>query len=178
MGREKILIVVDVQNDFVNGVLGTEEAKAIIEPLQQKLDTFEGAMFFTQDTHDVYYLNTQEGRNLPVPHCIKGTVGWELVPAIKEIQAKRQAAVFEKGQFASLDLARAIQEFYSQEEIEYIELVGICTDICVLANAMLLKAYLPEVPIRVDATCCAGVNPTAHAAALTAMASCQIEILR
>ena len=143
---EKILIVVDMQKDFVDGSLGTKEAQAIVPAVKDKIENFEGDIIFTKDTHEEDYLNTQEGQNLPVVHCIRGTAGHEI---IEELQP------------------------YT---IESIELIGLCTDICVVSNALLIKAFLPEVPISVTAGCCAGVTPEKHKSALETMKSCQIEV--
>ena len=167
---EKILIVVDMQVDFVNGALGTAEAEAIVPRVVQKVRDFEGRVIFTQDTHPANYLETQEGRNLPVTHCVKGTEGWKLVPELRRLA--EGAECVEKPTFGSTALAQALSA--RADEIESIELVGLCTDICVASNALLLKAFMPEVPISVDSACCAGVTPEKHAAALETLRSCQI----
>lgn len=174
---ESVLVVVDMQNDFVNGALGTKEAEAIVPAVSELVGHFKGTVVFTQDTHDENYLNTQEGKHLPVPHCIKGTDGWQLVPSLVKWQEEYQSQVFEKPQFGSKALAEAMAQLHATKGISDITLVGICTDICVLSNAILLKAFLSEVPIKVVANCCAGVTPAQHEAALTAMKSCQIEIV-
>lgn len=174
---ESVLVVVDMQNDFVNGALGTKEAEAIVPDVSELVGYFKGTVVFTQDTHDENYLNTQEGKHLPVPHCIKGTDGWQLVPSLVKWQEEHQSQVFEKPQFGSKALAEAMAQLHATKGISDITLVGICTDICVLSNAILLKAFLSEVPIKVVANCCAGVTPAQHEAALTAMKSCQIEIV-
>ena len=174
---ESVLVVVDMQNDFVNGALGTKEAEAIVPAVSELVGHFKGTVVFTQDTHDENYLNTQEGKHLPVPHCIKGTDGWQLVPSLVTWQEEHQSQVFEKPQFGSKALAEAMAQLHATKGISDITLVGICTDICVLSNAILLKAFLSEVPIKVVANCCAGVTPAQHEAALTAMKSCQIEIV-
>jgi nicotinamidase/pyrazinamidase len=168
----KILIVIDMQNDFISGALGTPEAKAIVEQVVAEIGRFApGNIFATRDTHSATYLETQEGQRLPVPHCIKGTPGWALHPKIAA--ALLSAPVFDKPTFGSLDLAQAMARLAEQEAID-ITLVGLCTDICVVSNALLLKAYLPEVPIRVKADCCAGVTRDTHLAALETMQMCQI----
>ncbi|NLY70752.1 MAG: cysteine hydrolase [Clostridiales bacterium] len=174
-----VLVIVDVQNDFVSGALGTKEAEAIIEPLVIKIKSFDGIILLTKDTHDENYLSTQEGKKLPVKHCIKGASGWEIDSRImKAIEEKGfDYKVFEKDTFASLSLSDHIVKLYNEGKIREIEIVGLCTDICVISNALLVKAMLPELPIRVDANCCAGVTPDSHQAALTTMRSCQIEIL-
>ena len=174
---ESVLVVVDMQNDFVNGALGTKEAETIVPAVSELVGHFKGTVVFTQDTHDDNYLNTQEGKHLPVPHCIKGTDGWQLVPSLVKWQEEHQSQVFEKPQFGSKALAEAMAQLHATKGISDITLVGICTDICVLSNAILLKAFLSEVPIKVVANCCAGVTPAQHEAALTAMKSCQIEIV-
>ena len=175
MGK-RYLIVIDIQNDFVTGSLGTPEAEAIVEPATAKARDFDGEVVFTKDTHGEDYLESQEGRNLPVPHCIKGTWGWELVDELEAVRRERGARVFEKVTFGSTDLAEMLAAENAEEPIESIELIGLCTDICVVSNALLLKAFMPEVPIDVDASCCAGVTPEAHEAALATMRSCQIEV--
>ena len=167
---ERILIVVDMQNDFVNGSLGSSEAQQIVNRVVDKVKAFEGQVIFTQDTHEDNYMSTQEGKLLPVPHCIEGTAGWQLVPELEAYQRANDCLVYKKDRFGSIELARHL----ITENIESIELVGLCTDICVVSNALLLKAYLSEVPISVDASCCAGVTPQKHEAALETMRSCQI----
>ena len=173
---KKILLVIDVQNDFVDGALGTKEAQAMLPVLLEKVRTFDGDVIYTKDTHPENYLETQEGKNLPVPHCIKGTKGWELVPALAELQQKSGSKVYEKPTFGSVMLAHELHQRYTAGEIASIELVGLCTDICVISNALLLKAAMPELPITVDPACCAGVTPEKHAAALEVMKSCQIGV--
>lgn len=172
----RYLIVIDMQNDFVDGALGTPEAQAIAPALVEAASSFDGEIIFTLDTHGENYLDTQEGKHLPVPHCIKGTQGWELIPALAELQRERQARVFEKPTFGSTELVHYLVACNDEEPIESIELVGVCTDICVVSNALLIKAALPEVAVKVDPALCAGVTPEAHEAALATMASCQIEM--
>ncbi len=174
MSRE--LIVVDMQNDFVDGALGTKEAGAIVKRVVKKISGYDGIVIFTRDTHDEAYLKTQEGRNLPVVHCIEGTFGWELKEDIKKLAENNNCKVFDKNTFGSKELAEYLQELSKVEAIEEIELVGLCTDICVISNALTIKAFLPEVRIKVDATCCAGVTPESHNNALEAMKVCQIDI--
>ena len=171
------LIVVDMQNDFIDGALGTPEAQAIVETVVERARAFEGCVVFTRDTHGPNYATTQEGRNLPVPHCIKGTQGWELAPALETVRARRSAPVFEKPSFGSLDLARWLVAQNNAAPIDSIELCGLCTDICVVSNALTIKAHLPEVPLAVNPALCAGVTPAAHDAAIATMASCQVQIL-
>ena len=173
---KKILLVIDVQNDFVDGALGTKEAQAMLPTLLDKVRSFDGDIIYTKDTHPENYLETQEGKNLPVPHCIKGTKGWELVPALAELQQKSGSKVYEKPTFGSVMLAHELHRRYVTGEIASIELVGLCTDICVISNALLLKAAMPELPITIDPDCCAGVTPEKHAAALEVMKSCQIGV--
>lgn len=171
---EKYLIVVDMQKDFVDGALGTEEAKAIVEAVLAKVRSFEGTVIFTKDTHFEEYLCTQEGKMLPVKHCIKGTQGWELIEELAVIQADRNCKIYEKNTFGSVELAEALLKIHKEQGIESVELIGLCTDICVVSNALLIKAYLPEIPVCIDSSCCAGVTMHKHAAALETMRSCQI----
>lgn len=171
----KILLVIDMQNDFINGALGTPEAEAIIDRVVQEIKKYPlDDIIATRDTHGEDYLETQEGRKLPVPHCIKGTLGYDLHPEIRT--ALHGAAIMGKSTFASKKLAEKVAALAKKDELE-ITLVGLCTDICVVSNALLLKAYLPETPIRVIASACAGVTPESHQAALKTMEMCQIEIL-
>ena len=170
----KILIVIDMQNDFIDGSLGTPEALDIIEPVKNKIRAWKKEdIFATMDTHEENYLETQEGKYLPVRHCIRGTHGWQIREDIAELLDG--AAIIEKPTFGSMKLAETLQELSAKEEIE-LELIGLCTDICVVSNALLLKAAMPEVKISVDASCCAGVLPEKHQAALETMASCQIDM--
>ena len=170
----RILVVVDMQKDFVNGALGTKEAVAIVPAVVDKIRQYEKEnIFVTRDTHQKDYLTTQEGRKLPVEHCIEGTPGWELDPTVAE--AVQGAAIVNKPTFGSTELMNIIREISEKDEIS-IELIGLCTDICVVSNALLLKAAVPEVEISVDASCCAGVTPEKHEAALETMRSCQIKV--
>ena len=173
---KKILIVVDMQNDFIDGSLGTCEAVAILDNVIDKINNFVGDIIVTYDTHTENYLNTQEGMKLPVPHCIKGTEGWKVNSKVQEALDKKDYKVIEKPTFGSLELPLYIKENYNPKEIE-IELVGLCTDICVVSNALLLKAFFIETPISVDENCCAGVTPDSHNAAVTTMRMCQINII-
>ncbi len=172
---KQILIVVDMQNDFIDGALGTKEAVAIVPKVEDKIRNFDGEVFFTRDTHEIWYLETQEGKNLPVPHCIRGTEGWQIR---KELDALRKTEPIDKETFGSTDLAADLLALHEDEKISSITLVGLCTDICVISNALLIKATLPEVPIYVDAACCAGVTPESHENALKAMEACQIKVMR
>ena len=174
---KKFLVLVDMQKDFVDGSLGTKEAVAIVPKVIEKIRSFDGELFVTYDTHFEDYLETAEGRKLPVPHCIYGTPGWELNDEILEVVEEKPHAKIQKYTFGSTALPRLIAEFADEEEFS-LELIGLCTDICVVSNALLLKAHFPEVPISVDARCCAGVTPALHEAALQTMGSCQIEIKR
>ena len=170
----KLLVVVDMQKDFVDGALGTNEAEQIVPAVVEKIRSYDiKDVFVTYDTHQENYMDTQEGHNLPVKHCVEGTEGWELNAAVKEAVAG--AAIVKKPTFGSTELAEQIKAIAEKEEIE-IELIGLCTDICVVSNALVLKAFMPEVHISVDASCCAGVTPQKHEAALETMRSCQIEV--
>ena len=172
--EKKLLIVVDMQNDFVTAALGTEEAKAIVPKVKQILEEKQKAgweIVFTMDTHGEDYETTMEGKNLPVRHCIKGTKGWEIIPELSMFV--KSAKIIEKPTFGSVQLA----EYVGERKYEQIQLIGVCTDICVVSNALLLKAHFPELEISVDASACAGVTKEKHSAALETMDSCQIEIL-
>ena len=173
---KKFLIAVDIQKDFVDGALGTAEAAAMIPAAARKIKDFDGEIFVTLDTHFGDYMDTAEGKKLPVPHCIKGTDGWQLNDEIAGALEGRDFAVVEKNTFGSVDLPGLVAEAAGDEDFE-LELIGLCTDICVVSNALLLKASFPEVPIIVDAACCAGVTPELHEAALMTMRSCQIDVV-
>jgi nicotinamidase-related amidase len=172
---QNILIVVDMQNDFIDGALGTKEASSIVPAVEEKIKYFKGKVFFTRDTHEENYLETQEGKNIPVKHCIKGTDGWQIHPQLIGLCKEEP---IDKETFGSPDLGLWLQEENKKNPIESITLIGLCTDICVISNAMIIKSCLPEVKIYVDATCCAGVTPQSHETALSAMEACQIEIIR
>ncbi len=170
----KILLVIDMQNDFIDGALGTPEAVSIVERVSKEIRKYEPEdIIATRDTHAENYLKTQEGRNLPVAHCVKGTSGWELNSKIAT--ALRGAPIIDKPTFGSAELVQRLALLAQQDELD-ITLVGLCTDICVVSNALLIKAFLPETPIRVIADCCAGVTPESHQAALKTMQMCQIQI--
>lgn len=172
----KILVVVDMQNDFIDGALGTPEAVAIVENVKAKIRSYSPEnIIATMDTHHEDYLQTQEGAKLPVEHCIRGTEGWKIREDIAELLTG--AAIYEKPAFGSMELARDLAKISEEEEIE-LELIGLCTDICVVSNALILKAAMPEVQVSVDASCCAGVTPETHEAALTTMQTCQVNIIR
>ena len=161
----KILVVVDMQNDFIDGALGSVQAQGIVENVKNKIEHFDGKIIFTQDTHSDDYLDTQEGKNLPVKHCIKDTNGHNI------------NAIIEKPSFGSPVLVQRLMDINKEEQIEQIVFVGLCTDICVISNAMTVKTFLPEVKITVDSSCCAGVSEKSHNTALDAMRACQIEII-
>ena len=172
---KKFLIVVDMQKDFVDGALGSGEAVKIVPAVVDKINGFDGEIFATFDTHYENYMNTSEGKKLPVPHCIKGTTGWELDAAVKAALDKKGFTAVEKLTFGSTELPGLIGERAAGEEFS-IELIGLCTDICVISNALVLKANFPECEISVDPACCAGVSVETHNAALAAMRCCQINI--
>ena len=196
---KKILIVVDMQNDFIDAALGTKEAVAIVPAVIEKIRSYKGEMVIaTRDTHQENYMETSEGKHLPVPHCIEGTYGWEIRSDIAKALAEVGAQVINKPTFGSVALAEQICALVKSENCgetqvagngagedavdglsasaPEIELIGLCTDICVVSNALLLKANLPEAVIKLDSACCAGVTPESHEAALTTMRMCQIEV--
>ena len=169
----KVLCVIDMQNDFIDGALGTAEAVAIVDNVRYKIDAYRkngDTVIFTRDTHYENYMDTAEGKKLPVSHCIKDTAGWQ----ISDKLIVGDSLVIDKPTFGSVELSEYVA---SLEGVEAIELVGLCTDICVISNTLLLKAKLPETAISVDSSCCAGVTPGSHSNALEAMKMCQIEIL-
>lgn len=170
----KVLLVIDMQNDFIDGALGTKEAVAIVPNVIKKIKEFDGVVYATRDTHEENYLDTQEGKNLPVKHCVRGSKGWQIQ---KDIQALLKTEPIDKPTFGSVKLGELLVKENEKEKIESITLVGLCTDICVISNAMIAKANLPEVPIYVDAACCAGVTPESHERALAAMGPCQIHVV-
>lgn len=167
----KILIVVDMQRDFIDGALGTPEAVAIVPYVKHLIENFDGKVLFTRDTHFADYLDTQEGKNLPVKHCIKDTVGWQIHP---ELDILRKTDAIDKLTFGSSELPNILAQ---EEKIDSITFVGLCTDICVISNVMVTKAFFPEVPLIVDAKGCAGVTPQSHQNALEAMKLCQITVV-
>lgn len=173
---KKILIVIDMQKDFIDGALGTAEAVDIVGNAVEKIENFDGDIIVTYDTHSKNYLETQEGKNLPVPHCIKGTGGWKLNDKIQSAVDKKQYKAIEKPTFGSVELIEYIKSHYNPNEIE-IELIGLCTDICVVSNALLLKANFLETAVSVDARCCAGVTPDSHKSALNTMKMCQVNVI-
>ena len=168
----RILLVIDMQNDFIDGALGTKEAQAIVGNVKAKIEEYRkkgDTVIFTRDTHGEDYMTTQEGKNLPVPHCIKGTEGWEISPLLET----GDSLIIDKPTFGSKELSEYLS---GVEGLSEVELIGLCTDICVISNAMLIKAFMPEVKVSVDGSCCAGVTPESHSNALGSMKMCQIEI--
>lgn len=176
----KVLIVVDMQNDFITGPLGTQEARDIIPNVQEKVQYYmkneDGVIIFTRDSHDSFYMETQEGKHLPVPHCISKTEGWNIIPELNDYA--RNNFILNKNTFGYKYWEHVFDFRYNPVFISFdsIELVGVCTDICVVSNALILKSIYPEIPIIVDATCCAGTTPENHIAALQVMKCCQIEV--
>ena len=172
---KKKLIVIDMQNDFIDGSLGTKEAEAIVENVCRKISMFKSCdIIATRDTHYENYLETMEGKNLPVKHCIKDTYGWQINSDVAE--ALGNAKIINKPTFGSVELAQFLKDEYEKEPFS-LELVGLCTDICVVSNALTIKAFIPEIEISVDSSCCAGVTTDTHNSSLLTMASCQIKIL-
>jgi nicotinamidase/pyrazinamidase len=171
-----LLIVIDMQNDFISMALSTTEAQAIVSPVVSKIRSWDGPVLYTRDTHPDNYLETAEGKKLPVSHCIKGSIGWQLNDEIQACVVSDDQ-IIDKPTFGSLVLTDRVQQMAANHEISSITLVGLCTDICVISNALLLKAALWELPIAVDASCCAGVTVQSHNNALEAMKMCQIDIL-
>lgn len=168
---KRVLVVVDMQNDFVTGCLGSKEAQAIVPALVKYAKEFDGEVIFTKDTHQENYMETQEGHKLPVPHCIRGTEGWEIIPELLEIA--KDCRIFEKPTFGSKELAA----YLAGEAPDEVVFCGVCTGICVLNNATLVKAFAPEIPVKVVGDLCACVTPDTHKTALAAMQTCQIEIV-
>lgn len=171
----KILVVVDMQNDFIDGALGSAEAQAIVDNVVNKIKEFNGEIIATYDTHQNDYMQTREGKYLPVPHCIEYTKGWLLNDEVKKALASKMYSTIQKPTFGSTTLVERLSDC-EQHDTE-VTLIGLCSDICVVSNAMLLKANYPEMDIVVDASCCAGVTPEKHRAALEVMKSCQINII-
>ena len=172
---KKLLIVVDMQKDFVDGALGSKDAVAIVPNVVKKIENFDGDIIVTYDTHEENYLQTQEGVHLPVPHCIKGTPGWELDEQVQAALDNKSYTCVEKPTFGSTALPELIKTVYDPKDLE-IELCGLCTDICVVSNALLLKANFLEAPVSVDSQCCAGVTAESHNAALLTMKMCQVTV--
>lgn len=173
---KQFLVVVDMQKDFVDGALGTPEAVQIVPAVAEKIKSFTGDIFVTYDTHLANYMETLEGEYLPVPHCVKGTDGWCLDECIAEALSTRDYTKIEKRTFGSVDLPVQIEKNASGESFSVL-LVGLCTDICVVSNALLLKAHFPEADIAIYASCCAGVTPESHNAAIQTMKMCQIRVV-
>lgn len=169
----KILVVVDMQNDFIDGALGSLAACEIVAGVDEYIGGFAGRVIFTRDTHGDDYMSTSEGKKLPVPHCIKDTHGWQIS---EKIRIPDEAVIIDKETFGSLALIDVIRSMSAEEPIEEIELVGLCTDICVISNAYVLKAAFPNVPIAVNARLCRGVTEESHNTALSAMQACHIDI--
>lgn len=169
---KKVLVVVDMQKDFIDGALGTKEAVDIVDAVADYIENFEGEVVFTRDTHHDNYMETQEGRNLPVPHCIEGTDGWQIDTRLQGYVTS-DTRVFDKPAFGSVELAEYLK---GQPELSEVTLIGLCTDICVISNAMVIKANMPEVMVSVVEGCCAGVTPESHKNALEAMKMCQIAV--
>lgn len=172
-----LLVVVDMQNDFIDGALGTKEAAAIVPAVAERIRRHNGSVFYTLDTHGADYLETQEGHYLPVPHCQKGDDGWALNDEVARALRLQNARAFEKPTFGSTALMHAVSSAHAERPFTSITVIGVCTDICVISNVLLLKAALPNVPIYVDAALCAGVTPESHATALQAMAACQVAVI-
>ena len=171
---KKVLVIIDMQNDFIDGPLGNDECKQAVPAVIDAVNNGGYTdVILTRDTHGDNYLNTQEGRKLPVVHCIKGTDGWQIKEKVKT--AVKDAVVIDKPTFGSKILAEEITKIAEKEDIT-VTLVGLCTDICVVSNAILIKAYLPEIPVKVIASCCAGVTPESHEAALATMRMCQVQV--
>ena len=174
--KKRFLVVVDMQNDFITGSLGSDEAQKIVPNVIKEIENFDGEIIATLDMHDEDYLKSLEGKKLPVQHCVKDTDGWQIEERIKKTLEKRGYTALTKPTFGSVSLVEMLKkEFDLTSDIE-IELVGVCTDICVVSNALLLKAYFPEAKISVNSLCCAGVTPEKHEAALETMRSCQINV--
>lgn len=171
---QDILLVIDMQNDFIDGALGSKAAQAIVPYVVERVKQFEGTVLFTRDTHRANYLATQEGRNLSVEHCLRNTNGWQIHP---ELEALRKTDPIDKVTFGAASLPAILSDLDDRDRISSITLLGLDTDICVISNALLIKAFFPEIPIQVDARGCAGVTPTSHKTALDAMKACQIRIL-
>ena len=169
-----VLIVVDMQKDFIDGALGTPEAVAIVPKVIEKVKNFDGTVLFTRDTHPEWYLDTQEGHNLPVVHCVQGTEGWKIHP---ELESMRKTEAINKVTFGSSVLPERLLMMNAMDNIDSITFVGLCTDICVISNVLITKAFFPEIPVIVDASCCAGVTPESHKNALEAMKMCQVKIV-
>lgn len=173
MDKSKLLVVVDMQNDFIDGPLGSNAANSVVERVCKKIDDWDGRVLFTFDTHyEDDYADTQEGKHIPVAHCINETEGWMLHPEIQKRLTKDSFRVY-KDSFGSSDLAGIIAYL----DISEVQMVGVCTDICVVSNALMVRSMLPNVEVSVDASCCAGTSKEAHDAALLVMQKCCIDIV-
>ncbi len=170
------LVVVDIQNDFVDGALGTKEATMIIDNCVRKIENFDGEIIVTYDTHGENYLDTKEGEKLPVTHCVKGTHGWELNDEIAKALLSKKYTIVEKPTFGSIELPELIKNIADGSDFD-ITLIGLCTDICVVSNALILKANFLSNEIYVDSSCCAGVSVATHNASLDTMRCCQINVI-
>lgn len=173
----KLLIVIDMQNDFIDGSLGTKEAVNIVPNVIKKIKEYDGEVIYTRDTHDEKYLQTQEGINLPVIHCLKESKGWNIKDEIMVLAENSKSKIFNKPSFGSTELVDYIKEIYSNGQVAEVEIIGLCTDICVISNAIMIKSSIPEIKVIVDSNCCAGVTPQSHKNALEAMKMCQIKII-
>jgi len=172
----KYLVVVDMQKDFIDGSLGSAEAQAILPKVIEKIKNFPGTVVYTRDTHEENYLETLEGKKLPVVHCVRDTEGWKFQEDIQELITANRSLVFDKETFGSIQMAGCLQGIDRMAPIDEVIVVGLCTDICVMANAVLIRTAMPNTPVRVDASCCAGSAPEAHRCALEAMKSLQIDV--
>ena len=171
---QDILIVVDMQNDFISGTLGSKEAQSIVPLVKKKIQSFDGTVLFTRDTQGSDYLETEEGKNLPIIHCIKNSEGWKIE---KELDVLRKTRAIDKDSFGSRKLGNVLLKLNKEDTIRNITLIGLCTDICVISNAVIAKTSLPNAHIIVDSALCRGVTQTSHSIALKAMESLQIEII-
>ena len=172
----KALVIVDVQNDFITGSLANPDAESKTPNILARAFTFDGIVLITRDTHDEDYLGSQEGRNLPVEHCIRGSEGWDLPTPLGKMADEKGWTIYEKPTFGSVQLAQDLADMHAEGMIDSVELIGFCTDICVVSNALLVKAFAPELKVIVDSSLCSGTTKDAHDAALETMRSCQIEI--
>ena len=172
----KYLVVVDMQNDFIDGSLGSKEAQAVLPKVLEKIRNFKGTVVYTRDTHEEDYMETYEGKRIGVPHCIRDTEGWNFQKDIQELITANRSLVFDKNTFGSIQMAGCLQGIDRMAPIDEVEVVGLCTDICVMANAILVRTAMPNTPVRIDSSCCAGSTPEAHKVALEAMKSCLIDV--
>ena len=173
----RVLVVVDMQNDFITGTLGSKMAESFVEKVVEKIKNFDGKVVFTRDTHYDDYMESREGKCLPVAHCKEGSYGWDIEENIKALQLENECPVFDKITFGSKRLGDFLSYIDKLQKVDEVEIVGLCTDICVISNAFLAQAYLPEATIVIDAACCAGVSLESHQTALKAMENCQIKIM-